>query len=646
MMNCDKNGVSAYDLINTSKKLGFESCGIKCKLENLIKGEVKLPCIAHTIIDNKYLHYVVIEKVSKDKIVVNDFSGIKKYTYEEFNNIWTNILIILKPTRRLDVIKEDGGIKLYLDIILKNKKSIFIIVIISFITIFLSIFNTYYLKLLMEIKSIDKIFYIFMIIVILKCLFDFIKNRIIIYIDRNIDLKLSTDIYNKLLSLPYYYFNSRQTGDIVSRINDVKYIKDLLFKIPFIFLINSLFLLLSIFILVNISKKLFFILLIFIIIYLFIYKIFSRKNNNYIKDIQEVSGILNSKTSEVIDGINTVKNNNAESYQLKKLIHLKKKFLSIKTLFENHYNLENLLKELLLLISINTILYIGMTLVYDNIILIGDLILFNSVLIFFVDSLKGIFELEDEIKNGINSARRIKNIINHKNNIEGYCSNNIECIDVVNLNFCYKNDDYVLKSIFLNIKNKEKIVVIGSNGSGKSTLFKLLIRENKVNSNSIYINNTDINLWNEKSLRENICYITQNEKIFEGSIYENISLGEEVDKTKINNIFKITKFDEVLINKRMNLYSYIEENGSNFSLGEKQRLILSRCLLRSSNIIILDEALNGLDILLEEMVIRNILNEFKNKTIIYITQRVNNIKYFDRKIDFNELRKEKHAIFK
>ena len=100
MCKTDKLGTTAYHLIEASKKLGFESYGIKCNLDDLKKENVILPCIAHVIINNSYKHYVVIEKIDfkNRKLLINDPIGNHKYcSYEKFNKIFNNILIYLYP---------------------------------------------------------------------------------------------------------------------------------------------------------------------------------------------------------------------------------------------------------------------------------------------------------------------------------------------------------------------------------------------------------------------------------------------------------------------------------------------------------------------------------------------------------------------
>ena len=145
----------------------------------------------------------------------------------------------------------------------------------------------------------------------------------------------------------------------------------------------------------------------------------------------------------------------------------------------------------------------------------------------------------------------------------------------------------------------------------------------------IDINNIDIGKY--------ITYVSQEELLFNDTLYNNLVCGSE-NVCDIDKILKITKMDRVISLKKMSMDSMIFENGENLSKGEKQKLIISRVLLRNSNILILDEALNGMEEAEEVEILKNIMDNFKDKTIIYITHRTKCIKLFDRVINLNEIK--------
>lgn len=635
LTKCDEKGVSALNLIEASKKLGFNSKGLKYDINFIYN--IKLPAIAHVIINN-YYHYVVILKVYKEKIYVFDpAKGNMTYTKLEFIKIWNGIILELIPYRKLDNINTKIDKSLF-NTILKNKYMYIFIFILTFIYIIFSLANNYYFKLLINNNNILKLLLLFIFLVIFKEFIDYIKNILVIKLDNNIDKEISITTHKKLLSLPYYYFNSKTIGDITSRIKDLDYVKELFIKLPISLFIDFPLVIFSTIILLKINKKLFFIFLITTMLYIFITIIFNKKNKNMIRNNQENNAINNEILIENIKIINTIKNLNIENNRNNLYEESYNKYLNNKKSYENHYNLELLLKNIVLYVGLNIILYFGILYVRKNILEIGDLVLFNSIMIYFIESIKSLYEISPLFKNGINALKRINEIFLINNSI---CKNikikNFN-IKINNLSYSYNNYDYVLKNLNLNIQNKEKVMIYGKSGCGKSTLFKILNKNYDVERQKVYINNVDINDIKTKNY---LCYVSQEESLFNDSIYNNLTLGLKIDIDLIKKVMNITKLDLVLKNKNMDLENIIEENGVNFSGGERQKIILTRVLLKNSNILILDEALNGIDEFEEYEILKNIIILYSNKTIIYITHRKNCMNLFNRKINFLKLKEGK-----
>ena len=139
LTKCNDNGITALNLIEASKKLGFEAKGLKCNYKDLYK--LQKPLICHLLLKNGYNHYVVLHKMSEKYVVIFDpYYGLKKYTKSEFLSVWTNVVIELKPNRKLDFIKEDNTYYLK-KIISNNKKIYFIIIIVSLLIVLISLIN-------------------------------------------------------------------------------------------------------------------------------------------------------------------------------------------------------------------------------------------------------------------------------------------------------------------------------------------------------------------------------------------------------------------------------------------------------------------------------------------------------------------------
>ena len=628
LTKCNNNGTSALNIVNASKKLGFDCKGIKCNYEYLEK--IVMPCICHIKLFNGYNHFIVLNKVNKKYVKVFDpEKGNKKLLKEEFNKIWTKNVIELIPNRKLDVIQTEKN-NLLKKIIKENIYLYLFILILSFIFLCLNILNNYYFKTLLDNNNYIYILIIFVIIILLKEISNFIRNKIIMKLQYNVETYLYNNTHKKLLSLPIYYFNSRSKGDIITKFYDLEYIKDLLIQVPFTLFIDLFLIIITILILYFINSTLLKMFFLIIILYVLILKIFNKKIKNMVMINQEKNSFKNSILLENINNIYSIKNMNIENYRNnifnKSLISYCD---SVKN-YEKKYNFIILMKNLVLYIGTAYIIFYGIILTKNEIILLSELILFNSLIIYIVEPLNNLFNIIPLLKNSINALKRIDEIFLIENKVK---NEKIIKYDITINNLCFSYDGYknILKNFSYYIKENEKLVVIGDSGIGKSTLFKIINSEYEIENNMIYIGSKDINLIDTSNV---ISYVSQDEKLFNDTLYNNIVLNN--DYKEMDEILKITGINKLLYKKNINLDTLIGQEGLNLSKGERQRIILARVLLKKSKILILDEALNGIDEVEEKNILKSIKEKFNDKTIIYITHNINICNIFDKVLNFNQ----------
>jgi len=632
MCKTTKSGTTAYHLIEAAKNCGFEANGYKCKLKDLNTENVILPCIAYVVLDNTYQHYVVIEKINfnKKKIYIKDPVG-KNYvkTFSEFEKIYKDVLIYLYPIKNIVNIKNCSCIKFLFRIIKPSKLQLFHTILLSFFITIFSIVGTFYMQFMIDnIGFINKVYFIlfcFILIFIFKITSCYLRNKLIILINKKIDLNLSLTSFENIINLPYYCYKNNTTGEIVSRVNDLDNIRNLVSKLTISLFIDLPLILISLIIIYFLNETLFFISLVLILLYILIYLMFTKVSDDYIYGASDLKASVTSYMIESINGFDYIKGCNKENKIIYKFQKKYINFLNKFSKYESIYNIQLTLKQFIDDFGFLIIIFIGILLIGKKF-NIANLITFNFLFSYCTEPLKSIIELNTTFKQSIISIKKIQNIYEYKKEngiIDDSMNGDIEIKD---LSYTFNDKDNVLENVNLKIKSGNKVMVIGKSGSGKSTLFKLLKKYYDVKRGKIYINNIDINDYK----KSDILYVSQNEVLFTDTILNNIDS---------NNILKLSKtclLDDIIKDNELGYNTLIEENGFNFSGGERQRIILARALANEFNILIIDEGLNQVDTNMERIILENLFKEYKDKTIIFISHRLDNKDLFDQIIKIEE----------
>ncbi len=634
MLKLTKNGITAYHIVNTLNELGFNAKGIKQDKLNV----TSVPFIAHMIIDNSYYHYVTVYKVTNKYILLADPADkIKKVSFVKFYEEWTGINIVMHPVKPIDKIKNTNYLHTLKDLITPNIKLIFKIAFISIIMTLSAVISTFFFQAIIDDingEHLKTIYIVFLILILIKILTTYIRNKLLINLTNNFDNYLTKNTFKHIIELPYLYYHSHTTGEIVSKINDLAKAKDTLTKVLLIIMIDIPLTIFSAISLLSINSTLFLIILTMFLFYIVI--VFStRKKLNYqtYNNLKQKAEI-NSYMTESISAFETIKGINAENSINQTFI------IKYNDYLQNSQKLNNFINKILasndIISNIGQVLIIivGLILVQNNELSLGMFITYNILTNLFLEPVRNIIDLNFEIKEAINSIRRVLDLYEDKQEKN---EEDISLIRFENLSFTFDDQKYALKNINLTIIKGEKILITGKSGSGKSTLVKLI--------KGYYANYEGKLLINEKVATNNtsINLISQHETIFTGTILDNITLKGNKD---LKNIKKISILEEIIRGYHLKDYTLLEENGLNISGGQRQRIALARAL-QNFNLLIIDEGFSGLDIDLERRLLKNLFNNYSNKTIIVISHRLNNLDLFDRfikldngKIILDEKRKD------
>lgn len=643
MTKTSKDGTTAFNLVKVAKKIGFSAKGVKCEFDEITNSNLILPCIASVTLDKSYLHFLVIYKIDfkhKYLIIGDPASKLKRVSFDYFKLIFNKVLIMLYPESPIPTYEKINTYDFIFKIVKNHQKLLKQLLILSvFITLF-SIFNSFYMQYMIDCinhhskSNLLFIFCIFFSIFILKLISDLFRNKILVYINQKLDLSLMIDTFKKIINLPYHYYKNRQTGEIISRFNDLNSIRDIISKVALAIFIDLPLTIIALIFLYLINHTLFLISLCIVFLYIIIIITCKNKYNTLINEVQESKGEVNSCLVESLNGFETVKGIHIEKKTYDKF---EKKYVSLlKSVFDyqRYYFIINFFKDGVNNVGFILIILVGSMQVISGNMSLGNLITFNALLTYFLEPIRNIIDLDGNFKEAKNALKRITELFINKED-KGFVDNEIKGdIEFKNLDYSFNDRDFVLKNINLQIKQGEKIMVIGKSGSGKSTLFKLLMRYHSVDMGKIYINGIDINNYKKESFY-NILYLSQNEILFTDSIYNNINIDNS-DQNKFLSVCKKCFIDEIVNKNNLGYNMMIEENGFNISGGERQRIVLARTLLRTFNILIIDEGTNQIDINLERKIIKNILKMYKNKTIIFISHRLDNMDLFDSLLELKD----------
>lgn len=624
----NNEGTTALNLVLASQKYGFDAVGMKVKNVNDIK---RLPAIAHLNLKKGYSHYVVIEKVTKDKIILMDPAKGKvvKFLWE-FQKEWSGVVLIFYPKQKIMVLKNDVTLfTIFKKVFISEKNLIKIIVLVSFLlTIFtialgyyFQMFNSLYLNKY-PINYLKVLVLVFAIFTCFKLFLTYYRSYLENHLNKNIDCLITSDFLKHLFNLPLNVITSRKSGEILSRVNELTSIKGLITEIFITYTLDFLIVVITTFLLIRISSKLFLILFLTTIFYLFVGII--TKKSIFEKAYQNISieSEFNNTVLENIKMINSIKNLDAVDGTLNKIERKLTHYLYDTYKVNTILNKINIFKVSCYEIGFFLINTFGFYFVYKGIINMIDLITFNALLNLYFEPLKNIVDSIPKYSFMKASITKINDFLGVRAEILGEeASTDGYDISINNLNYSYNKYQNVLKSVNLNIKEGEFVLLQGASGSGKSTLCSILNKYITDYTGDILFGKMNYKDLSIKTIRDNIVYVGQNENIFTGSIKENITFGNKVSDLNFDKICKICKVDDVANKKTFRYESLIGSDEGNISGGEKQRIILARAVLKDFNVLILDEALSEVDIKLELEILKSIRDNYKDKTIIYISHK-------------------------
>ena len=473
---------------------------------------------------------------------------------------------------------------------------------------------------------------ILIFIVLIRAFARFFSSYSLRWVSRKIVEKLRYDIFNNLMKLPIYYFDSNTTGTLISKITyETEQLQTIITKVTLTALRDSFTIIAVVSYMFYLNALLaFFVLIILPITAYFIKKIIP-KLRNAANEFQRLMGDITKIAEEAISGQRIVKIFGSAKYERDRFSKVIIRNRQMGTKLARLSTTNSLIIEIILGLLFAGVLHYSLTSLSP-----GEFIAFIGAVVLITTPIKRLSTLNEQIQIGYAAAVSIFSVMDEKKekDLGGFNLKKAKGkLEFINVCFTYpKNNKAVLSGINFNIEAGEKVALVGKSGGGKTTLLNLIPKFYDVSSGSIILDNFDINKISNNSLRKNLALVSQDTILFNDTIFNNIAYGN-LKSVSLENVKKAAKAANALefINELPNGFNHIiGDRGVRLSGGQKQRIAIARAILKNAPILLLDEATSALDSESERLVQAALDNLMLKKTSIVIAHRLSTIKNADK----------------
>ena len=641
-----QQGTTMLGLMQCGRKIGLEIKGYETTIEAL--KENKIPAILHTIFEEKLQHFIVCfgydYKIEKFIISNPTSSKIEYINEKELENIWKSKAILLcKETDKL--VKKKAESKQKWQWIYKYVKedlnllsmSLFLGIILAVLSIATAVYSQKLIDVLLPSNdsfkitaSISLLFFLFTV----QVFFGYLRSLFLIRQTKNYNIRVVHFFYNNLLKLPKSFFDTRKIGDMVARMNDTSRIQRTISKIIGSIVIDILLIIIVSIAIFNYNTTLGYITLLWVPLLTVVVLFFSPKIKQQQQKVMQSYARNESNYIDTIKSIETIKNNNKESF-------FSNETNSIYNIFQTSaYDLSRLglnYATINLIISnffiISTLGY-SIYLVLINELTAGVIIAILQLVGMLMASTSNLALVNIEIQEAKVAFNRMYEFTSIKEENKGNTPlSEFNSLEIKNVSFRFAGRKELFKNINITVNKNKCIAIVGESGSGKSTLGQILQKFYPYENGEILINNEhNLPNINTKDWRNIIGIIPQDITIFSGNVMTNFLLGKKDTPDNIKVFCNQYGFTEFVNNFPQGFATILGEEGINLSGGQKQIIALMRVLYKKPQLLVLDEFTSAMDRKTEKFVL-NLLKKLKSElTIIFISHRLHSLPQIADKI--------------
>ncbi|EAD0694968.1 ABC transporter ATP-binding protein [Listeria monocytogenes] len=462
-------------------------------------------------------------------------------------------------------------------------------------------------------------------------------------IGQNSLFRIREDLYKKLQSLDFDFFNNTRVGDIMARMTgDTDAIRHFVSWVSYNILENVFLFSFAIIIMATIDWKLTLALVILTPLIAILTMKMSSKAQPVFYEIRESFSRLNSMVEENISGNRVVKAFAREDFEMKKFHEhnedFKKRNLDSADVSRTYLPVLDSLAGTLVVIT----LIFGGYLVIKGQMTLGDLVAFNGFLWMLNGPMRMSGWLINDVQRFIASSFKIQDMMATDAKIPIHAEKPAPSlqghVEFKNVSFHFEDDPNtdVLKNISLKASPGQTIAILGETGAGKSTLVNLICRFYDPTSGEILIDGVDARKWHVRELRNHIATVMQDIFLFSDTIEGNIAFGApDATMEDVRRMARIADADHFIETMPESYDTIVGERGVGLSGGQKQRISLARALLKNPSILILDDTTSAVDMETEVKIQGELKKITENTTTFIIAHRISSVKEADEILILN-----------
>ena len=621
--------------------LGLRASGLQPNSEELLS---RAPFPAILMLKNTP---IIIWESSKDKVLISDPREEQKWVETKFlfEVSKAEELSLLCIEKNANAPKARFGLSWFIPSIKKHKGALAQVVITSFFVQLLGLFNPLLIQQIIDAvisqgnySSLNVLGTLLIAMALAQALLGSLRTYLFSDTTNRIDISLGASIINHLLRLPLSYFAKRPVGEVSSRIGELEKIRSCLTGTALTVLLDAIFSFIYIGVMLLYSVPLTIAALGVVPLFIALTVAVSPIIRRQLREGAEANARVQSHLVETLAGMETVKGQGMElpsEWRWEQLYGGQIEAGFRNTITSTAAGSAN---QFLGQVSGLIIIWYGAILVLDGKLTLGQLIAFRILSGYVTSPLLRLASLWQNFQETALSLERLSDVVDHPEEIE-ITGENLPPIPPIkgsinydSVSFRFSNSGPMqLLNVNLSIDKGSFIGIVGSSGSGKSTLLKLLTKLYEPENGTIRIDNYDISKVDLYSLRSQIGVVPQDSLLFDGSVQANIGLTRpDANFEDIQKAAKIACADDFIETLPSGYSSSVGERGSALSGGQRQRIAIARMVLKRPKLLILDEATSALDVDTEQRLTRNLAEEYKESTVLFITHRLGSLKHADK----------------